>query len=103
MDTPLYVLSPRAAQQVEDLLLEVAEFSGNERSERLEQSLYNAFAAIVAQPGVGHLRPDLVAGTVFFYYANPYMVLYRKDVPIQIVAIFHGARDIAALMLSEPE
>ena len=103
MPVRLYVLSPRAAQQIEDLLAEVAEYTGEERSLRVEQLLYTAFAAIAAQPGVGHLRPELVAGPVFFYYADPYMVLYRKDIPIQIVAIYHGARDIAALMLSNPE
>jgi plasmid stabilization system protein ParE len=103
MPVQLYVLSPRTAQQLEDLLDEVAEYSGEERSQRVEHLLYKAFATIAGVPGVGHLRPDLVAGPIFFYYANPYMVLYRKDIPIEIIAIFHGARDIASLMLTESE
>jgi plasmid stabilization system protein ParE len=103
MPVQLYVLSPPAARQLSNLVAEVAEYSGEERSERVEHLLYKAFATIAALPGVGHLRPDLVAGPIFFYYANPYMVLYRKDIPIEIIAIFHGARDIASLMLSESE
>jgi plasmid stabilization system protein ParE len=47
---------------------------------------------------LGHLRPDLIAAPVYFLHAKPYQILYRKDIPIEIVAIYHGARDIAALM-----
>jgi plasmid stabilization system protein ParE len=48
MPPQLYVLSPRAAQQVEDLIFEVAEFSGEDRGQRVERLLYAAFTAIAA-------------------------------------------------------
>jgi plasmid stabilization system protein ParE len=103
MAAPLYVLSPRAASHVETILVDTAEYTGQERSQRVEALLFSAFRAIAAAPGLGHLRPDILAAPVYFYYAKPFHVLYRKDVPIQIVAVFHGARDIAALMQAEAE
>ncbi len=100
MPTPLYLLSPQAAKHVEDILAQIADYSGEERSRRTENLLYATFNSIAAQPGVGHLRPDLIVAPVYFFYVKPYQLLYRKDIPIQIVAVFHGARDIAALGLS---
>jgi plasmid stabilization system protein ParE len=84
-------------------LAHIAEYSGEERSRRVEDLLYAAFDTIADNPGLGHLRPDLVPGQLYFYYAQPYQVIYRKDIPMQIVAVFHGARDIAALIKRESE
>jgi plasmid stabilization system protein ParE len=39
----------------------------------VEESLYAAFNSLAQNPGIGHLRDDLLPRTIHFYYADPYM------------------------------
>lgn len=65
----------------------------------VEESLYAAFRLLAENPGIGHLREDILPRYLHFYYADPYMLIYLRDRdPIYIVAILHGARDIGPLM-----
>jgi len=99
-----YILTPRAQEQLRTLLADIAGYSGWSRSFRVEDSLLTAFEELATNPGIGHLRRDLVPDDVYFYFADPYMILYLRDTyPLSIIAIFHGARDIAALMADSPE
>lgn len=99
-----YSFSPRAEEQFANILYNIAEHSGWERSMRVEEKLYTAFRGLAANPGLGHLRTDLVPRRIYFYYVEPYHVLYLRDtLPLYIVAIYHGARDIATLMSDDPE
>jgi plasmid stabilization system protein ParE len=93
-----YKLSPHAEEDFANLLYEIAEHSGWSRSMDVEESLYAAFSRLARNPGVGHLRSDLLPRTIHVYYADPYMVLYLRDTePLHVVAIVHGARDIALM------
>ena len=66
---------------------------------QVEERLYEAFNALAANPGIGHLREDLFPRQLYVYYSDSYMVIYRRDTtPIFIVAIIHGSRDIATLL-----
>ncbi len=50
-------------------------------------------------PGIGHLRTDHIPHEVYFDHAKPYLILYRRDtLPIYILAIIHGSRDVATIM-----
>lgn len=94
-----YKLSPHAEEDFATLLYSIAEHSGWSRSMDVEESLYAAFNSLARNPGIGHLRDDLLPRTIHFYFADPYMVLYLRDTePLYVVAIVHGARDIPALM-----
>jgi plasmid stabilization system protein ParE len=65
---------------------------------RTEERLFSAFDVIAATSGIGHLRQDLLPQDIYFYYSKPYLILYRRDVPVPIGGIIHGARDLAAPM-----
>jgi plasmid stabilization system protein ParE len=94
-----YKLSPHAEEDFATLLYEIAVHSGWSRSMDVEESLYTAFNSLAQNPGIGHLRDDLLPRTIHFYYADPYMVLYLREMePLYVVAIVHGARNIPALM-----
>jgi plasmid stabilization system protein ParE len=94
-----YKLSPHAEEDFAGLLYEIAEYSGWSRSMDVEETLYNAFNRLARNPGIGHLRDDLLPRTIHVHYADPYMVLYlRETEPLYVVAIVHGSRDIPALM-----
>jgi plasmid stabilization system protein ParE len=94
-----YILSPRAEGHFLALLNETEEYSGLLRSVRLEDKLLAAFESIARNPGLGHLRDDLIREQIYFYYVEPYAILYLRDTsPLFIIAIYHGARDIPALL-----
>jgi plasmid stabilization system protein ParE len=94
-----YKLTRFALDDLDTILCELAEQHGWGYSMRTEEKLFEAFELIAITPGIGHLRRDLLPREVYFYFAKPYLVLYRRDVTPVIGAIVHGARDIAALML----
>lgn len=96
---PRYKLSPHAEEDFTSILCDIAEHSGWSRSMDVEESLYAAFNRLSRDPGIGHLRDDLLPRTIHVYYSNPYIVLYLRDTdPLYVVAVLHGARDIAGLM-----
>jgi plasmid stabilization system protein ParE len=50
-------------------------------------------------PGSGHTRHDLTQIDVRFWPVRSYLVVYReKPLPLQIVSILHGARDIPSII-----
>ena len=48
--------------------------------------------------GSGHSRPDLTTKDVRFWPVRSYLVIYRETVPLEIVTILHGARDIHSFL-----
>jgi plasmid stabilization system protein ParE len=49
-------------------------------------------------PGLGHLRDDLADETLRVWTVHSYLRIYRPDpVPLQVVRVLGGYRDIAAL------
>jgi plasmid stabilization system protein ParE len=95
-----YILTPLAEQDYSDIILKLAERTGTWRwSLELEEKLLDTFDALAANPGLGHLREDLVPRRVYFYNVPPYQILYLQDpARLIIVAIIHGSRDIHAIM-----
>lgn len=94
-----YKLTPQAEDDFAEILLGVQNYSGLARSLEIEHMLYEVFRSLARNPGIGHLREDLVPHMIYFWYERPYMVLYRRDTdPLYVVSILHGSRDIAAIM-----
>jgi plasmid stabilization system protein ParE len=70
---------------------------------RAEEKLFAAFDTIARRPGTGHLRHDLLRGSICFYYVKPYLVLYRRDtMQVTIGAVLDGARNLAVLLRERP-
>jgi plasmid stabilization system protein ParE len=99
-----YILTPRAQRHLRTILNDIEEYSGEARRLATEETLLSAFAAIAANPGVGHRRKDIVPAEPYFHYAGPYAVIYRRlELPTQIIAIIHGARDLSVLLQNETD
>ena len=92
------LLTPVAERHFRSLLENLGEHSGWERSLLVEEQLYAAFRELAAHPNLGHTRPELLAAPMLFYYVAPYMILYvRYPALLEVVGLYHGAQDIAAL------
>ncbi len=88
-----------ALDDLETLLYSFAVRSGWEASMRMEEKLFVAFDKVAKTPNIGHLRTDLIPRDLYCYYSEPYLVIYRRETnPVAILAVIHGARDVAAVM-----
>ena len=90
-----YVLSPEAVQDLEDIWDFIA--SDNiDAANRLENDCFEAFEELARHPQIGHVRHDLTKRNVRFWPVGSYLIVYRKARDtVQIVAVLHGARNIA--------
>ena len=100
-----YVLTPLAKADIFDIWVYIAE-SSEDAADRVEQAIFDACAFIAESPLRGHTRPDLTPRSLRFWtltrYPN-YAIVYRPDtVPLQIVAVLHGKRNIECVLTGRP-
>jgi len=93
-----YVLSPDALQDLQDIWDFIA--SDNVvAADKLEDELFEAFEMLAKRPGMGHARSDLAERNVQFWPVGKYLIVYRGfPSPPQVVAVLHGARDVAEVI-----
>ena len=91
-----FVLTPKAKAQLEEILLDLAADSPDV-AERLRLELQRAFRRLASSPGLGHYHDELLDRRYRFWNFYSYVIVYgwRKR-PIQVIAVIHGKRDLAA-------
>jgi plasmid stabilization system protein ParE len=70
-------------------------------SEDAERDLHGIWDFIAADntPAIGHRREDLTVFPVLFWPVGAYLIIYRAtSLPVEIVAVTQGARDIPAFL-----
>jgi plasmid stabilization system protein ParE len=89
-----YVISPSALEDLQEIWDFIAADNVH-AADQLQDEFFEAFDELSRRPGIGHARQDLTNRQVRFWPVGSYLIVYR-EIPgrIQIVAIFHGARDI---------
>lgn len=98
-----YRLTPQADADLEELWNYVAGNSGEPAADRLEDELHAAMHRLTHMPGIGHLRPDLADEPLRFFPVYKLLIIYRPETrPLQIIRVLHGARDVAAILASDP-
>jgi plasmid stabilization system protein ParE len=86
-------------------LVHIAEDS-EEAADRVEQAIYDACGFLAEAPLRGRSRPDLTTRPLRFWtltrYPN-YTVVHRPEiVPIQVIAVLHGRRNIRLVLQQRP-
>jgi antitoxin ParD1/3/4/toxin ParE1/3/4 len=93
-----FVLSIDAEVDLDDIWEYIAQDSIG-AADRWVAKLFDAFAVLACNPGMGHVRRDLTDYPVLFWPVGAYLVLYRiQKKSIEIVAVTHGARDVPSLL-----
>jgi len=93
-----YVLSVAATLDLDDIWEYIAADS-TDAADRWVGKLFDAFEALGRNPGMGHKREDLTAHPVLFWPVGSYLVIYRAHrLPIEIVAVTRGGRDIPTFL-----
>ena len=96
----VYVLSPEAEEDVFEIWRYLAEKASIEIANRAEARLYEAFELLAKNPNLGHKRSDLSKYPVLFFRVRPYsyLVVYRTKIPLEIVAVLHGKRNLGTVL-----
>src|SRR5258708_7084152 len=91
-----FVLTPEARSDLRDILLLISEDSPA-TCERLRSEIHRGFQQLALSPGIGHFHEELLDRRYRFWNFYSYVVCYRWEArPIQIIAVIHGRRDLAA-------
>lgn len=92
------MLSPEALQDLQDIWDFIAADNVS-AADKLEDEFFETFDGLAQRPGMGHTRSDVTERDVRFWPVGSYLVVYSSmSVPLQIVAVLHGARDIPAVI-----
>jgi plasmid stabilization system protein ParE len=93
-----YVLSTGAELDLDELWEYIA-LDNIRAADRWIEKLFDAFDALVKNPGMGHKREDLTAYPILFWPVGAYLILYRAQKEfIEIVAVTQGARNIPSFL-----
>lgn len=95
--TPAFRLTQRAFRDLQAIAAYTRRQWGEEQSARYLRELDRRFAWIAENPAAGRSRQDVAHGTRSIRHRS-HIVFYRiAGTDIDILAIIHGARDIATL------
>ena len=97
----LFELTPQATEDLDAIWWFIAEDS-RDASNRVEAEIVTSCRRLAKYPLIGARRQDITSLPVRFWtvakFPN-YVIVYRPDtVPLQVVAVLHGKRDLKEAM-----
>ena len=99
-EKPTYFLTPEAQADVEAIVdYLVSESVSVPIITGVYDRIYDAFALIASQPGIGKRRPEWTSADVRFWAMtkDPYLIIYREREPLEIVRVWSARRDPTSL------
>jgi antitoxin ParD1/3/4/toxin ParE1/3/4 len=97
--TRRYVLAPLAARDLVQIWRYIKREVSQEAADRVESVIRSKFVYLASFPDAGHWRPDLTSQPVRFFSVYSYLIVYRPEtMPLQVVTILHGSRDVAGIL-----
>jgi toxin ParE1/3/4 len=97
-----YALTPSAQTDLEEIWRYIAEDNPDE-ADKLEADIYKACQLLVKHPEIGNKRPVWTQKPVRFWPVRKnYLIVYvPESEPMEVLRIFHTARDVPTLMRDE--
>jgi antitoxin ParD1/3/4 len=97
----VYVLTPLAKADIFGIWSYIAN-DNEDAADRVERAIYEACAFVAEAPMSGHSRPDLTSRPLRFWtltrYPNYVVVYLPGAVPLVIVAVMQGRRNIRRIL-----
>jgi plasmid stabilization system protein ParE len=94
-----YALAPEAAQDLVRIWRHIKNNASLEMADRVESVIREKISYLAVNPGAGHWRKDLTDEPVKFFSVYAYLIVYRhQKIPVQVVAVLHGRRDVERLL-----
>lgn len=96
-----FQLTPQAAEDLDAIWWIIAE-ENRDAAERVEMEILATCHRLARHPRMGTKRQDITMLSVRFWTITKfpnYVIVYRPDtVPLQVVAILHGRRDLKEVL-----
>ena len=96
-----FQLTPQAAEDLDTLWWFIAE-DNRDAAENVEREILDTCRRLAKYPRMGIKRQDITALPVRFWTTTKfpsYVIVYRPEtVPLQVVAILHGKRDLKEVL-----
>ena len=96
-----YEFSSKAEQDLVDIWRHIAR-DNTEAADRVEEAIYSTCESLANFPLSGIVRPDLTIRPVRFWLVQPYrnyFIVYDPEtMPLRIIRILHGARNLPAIL-----
>jgi len=93
-----YIVAPDAEGDLRQIWRYLLGEAGLAVANGIQSELVGAFEGLADVPGKGHRRPDLTSKDVLFFGVYQYLIVYRRAVTVEIVAVLHGKRDVKRLL-----
>lgn len=94
-------VAPEAIGDLQEIWNFIAQDS-IEAADRVLEEFDHAFHQLAEMPGMGHLREDLTSRDVLFWTVRSYLVIYRATVPLLVIAVLHGKRNVTKILRERP-
>lgn len=97
-----YIVTPEAAEDIDKLLLYLAEHATERVVLETEDRIIDAFNLLARTPAIGHRRTDISKRPgIHFFLVKPYLIAFERDrKPIVIYGVLHSARDVKRVLRS---
>ncbi len=90
-----HVVTGPAKRDLTEIWSYLADQASPETADRVLRDLRQAMRDPASMPEMGHRREDLTRRPVRFWLVYSYLIVYRPEtVPLQILRVLHGARDV---------
>ena len=90
-----FVLTHKAEEDLDAIDEYVAERFGNAVAERVTERLFESFALLAEQPGIGTPRLQWTSEAILFWPVpgTPSLIIYRDTTPLQVLRVWNGRQD----------
>lgn len=97
-----FLVAPEAVQDLQEIWQYIAE-DNLLAADRMVERFYSTFLRLASSPGIGHSREDLAeTRPLLFFPVGNYLIVYRsinrRKMPIEIVAVVQGNRDVPVFL-----
>ena len=96
-----FALTPRAKADIFTIWRFIAQ-DNEAAADRVERQIFEACASLAEAPLSGHTRTDLTSRPVRFWtlprYPNYTLVYLPEAIPLRIISVLHGKRNIAGVL-----
>jgi plasmid stabilization system protein ParE len=90
--------TPLAEVDIGAIVQFIAREHGPDRADDVLSHILDATERLAERPGIGHTRADLTDEKVLFWPIRGFLVVYRRQRPLEIVRVLSGRRDVARLL-----
>ena len=97
-----YLLTEIAEDELEEILVFIAERDGKGRAEHVLGHFLDAFENLASSPGIGHHKRQLTGRTLRWWPVFRFLILYDPEAePLTVLRVLHGARDLHRIFSRE--